>query len=162
MARAARPELVKRFYTPAILDGIRRLTRTLRESAAETQNRTGVSAAQLYVLSALQPDRSYSIGELAELTVTDRSSVSSVVDKLSARGYVKRSWAEDDRRRAEIRITRKGRNLLVSAGSAPTGRLIEAIQQLSSAEIYGLAEGLLRLQQALGIEDSDAELMFDD
>jgi DNA-binding MarR family transcriptional regulator len=146
-----------------ILNALRRIWRLLRLSAVEVQAEAGVSAAQLYVLRQLAEDRDgASIGELAEQTLTDRSSVASVVDRLVAAGLAERRVSTGDRRRAEVWITRAGQKLVDRAPSPPTSRLVLGLEALSDAELASLAAGLPALVHGMGLEAIPAAMLFED
>ena len=75
----------------AVLDAIRRIVRLLRQSARAAERRTGMSAAQLFVLQQLRSaGGALTPGELAERTLTHQSSVSVVARRLVDGGLVKR------------------------------------------------------------------------
>src|SRR4051812_30099256 len=80
----------------ASVDAIRRILRALRLAARQTQMVAGLSAAQLFVLRALEDGEQASLSELATRTMTDRSSVASVVDRLLEAGLVVRGTAKAD------------------------------------------------------------------
>ena len=67
---------------------------------------------QLFVLHTLGSHGKLSLGEVAQRTFTDPSSVSVVVRKLEARGLVVKGVAETDHRRLEIGLSPEGRQLL--------------------------------------------------
>jgi DNA-binding MarR family transcriptional regulator len=141
---------------------IRRLVRALRLHAQRTQSATGVGSAQLFVLQQLGADTQLSLNELAARTLTDRSSVADIVDRLLAHGLVDREVDPRDRRRAAVRITAAGRRMLAKAPEAPTTALISALRSLSARERTALARSLSRLNDALGVADEPATMLFVD
>lgn len=141
-----------------VVNGIRRLERGLRIAARNVQRATGLSAAQLFALVQLVKAPGASLNELAALTMTDRSSVSVVVDRLVASGLATRSPAHDDRRRAEIRITAAGRAILRRAPPAPTDLLLAGLKHLSRRNQEQLGVTLNALNEALGFHE--AEMLF--
>lgn len=144
-----------------ILNGFRRILRSLRIASGEAQATVGLSAAQLFVLGHLSGTDVLSINELAERTLTDRSSVAAVVERLVERGLVARSRAADDRRRAAIHITTAGRKLLAAAPAAPTARLIAGLDALDDAELVEFAKLMSRLVDAMGLETAPATMLFE-
>ena len=144
--------------TANVVNGIRRLDRGLRVAAREVQRTTGLSAAQLFVLEQLQRAPGASLNELAAMTLTDRSSVSAVVDRLVATRLASRGTAAGDRRRAEIRMTAKGRAILARAPRAPTDLLLAALRRLSRASVRRLGVTLAELNAVLGFRE--AEMLF--
>lgn len=57
-----------------------------------------------------------SVGELAELAVLERPTVSKMVDRLAAEGWVERGTSAQDGRRAPLTLTPSGRDILNAAG----------------------------------------------
>lgn len=101
-----------------VLSGVRRLERGLRLAAREVERATGLSAAQLFMLEKLAEGPASSIADLSARTLTDRSSVSVVIDRLAAAGLVKRSPSSEDRRRSKTQITTRGRAILARASES--------------------------------------------
>lgn len=146
----------------AALDALRRVVRELRLAAGSAATETGLSAAQLFVLQAVAAEPGASLTELAERTLTDRTSVAAVVERLAERGLVARARAAADRRRVEIRLTRAGERVLARAPHAPTRRVLDALDALPDRELRRLAAGLVDLTRAMGIAEAPAALLFDD
>lgn len=144
-----------------VVNAVRRILRALRVAAGATQA-AGISAAQLYVLRQLTDDSALSINELAARTLTDRSSVASVVERLEARGLVDRSKSAQDRRRAEVRITKAGREMLAHAPPPPTELLVGALARLSDMELRNLAHSLTELVHAMNLDHAAAPMMFEE
>lgn len=144
-----------------VVNGFRRLLRVLRMAAVETQASAGISAAQAYVLSQLTQADVLSVKELAARTLTDRSSVASVVDRLVEQGLAARSRSALDRRRAAIRITARGRRVAGRAPAPPTARLVTALEGFDEAEVRTLAQLLSRLVESMGLEQGPAPMLFE-
>lgn len=144
------------------VNAIRRILRALRLAARQTQASSGVSAAQLFVLRALASGASASLSELAESTMTDRSSVAAVVDRLLEGGFVTRETSSEDRRRASITITSAGRAMLRRAPKPPTALLMAGLEDLSPSRLHALAGGLGALSRAMGLEHGRPGMLFED
>jgi MarR family transcriptional regulator, lower aerobic nicotinate degradation pathway regulator len=144
------------------VDAFRRILRALRLAARKTELATGLSAAQTFVLSAIGDAPGCSVNDIAEATMTDRSSAAAIVDRLVEQGYVTREQSGEDRRRAAIALTARGRRMKKDSAPAPTSLLIEALKQMSSAELRGLSDGLGSLTEAMGIANEPAGMLFED
>ena len=145
------------------VDAFRRILRELRVVARRTELATGLSAAQMFVLSAVDVAPGCSINDLAKATMTDRSSVATIVDRLDETGHVRREASGDDRRRASIVLTARGRRAVSTAGSpAPTALLIQGLQRLPPTRLRDLARGLVELTSGMGIADQPAAMLFED
>jgi MarR family transcriptional regulator, organic hydroperoxide resistance regulator len=139
-----------------ILDSLRAIIRELRLASASYEKALGLSAAQLFVLHALRDRGPCSLGELADCTETDPSSVSVVVQKLEEKRLLVKRASKEDRRRLEIRLTPAGRRLARAAPQPVQEGLIGRIYALSEAEKGQLA-GLL---ERLALADLEPPPMF--
>ena len=158
----ARPSARRNDEKAISLDAIRRILRALRLSARQTQVKSGLSAAQLFVLRSLQDGEATSLVELAERTMTDRTSVSAVVDRLLASKLVTRQTSAEDRRRAAIVITKLGRARLKRAPLPPTAVLMTGLDRLLPVQLRALALGLRALSEEMGLADDPAGMLFED
>jgi DNA-binding MarR family transcriptional regulator len=148
--------------TERILDAVRRLVRQLRLSDREAQQRVGLSAAQLFVLHELGKTPAISLGELAERTYTDQSSVSTVVARLVDAGLVQRDRAGEDARRLELSLTRAGRTALQKAPPIAQERILNAVEELPAAERKRFADTFARILDALGADSGRPPMLFED
>lgn len=144
------------------VDCVRRLVRGLRLAEQRTRVEAGLSAAQLFVLGTLADSAAASLSALAERTMTDRTSVASVVERLEEQGLVTSQRADDDRRRVLVRLTSAGRRRLSSAAPAPTVLLVRALERLPPAELAGLTRHLGALVQAMGLADGPTNMLFEE
>ena len=67
-----------------------------------------LNVAQARTLMLMDPDKSVTMSELAQNVFLEPSNLTGVIDKLEARGLVKRSLAPADRRVKLVSITRPG------------------------------------------------------
>lgn len=146
----------------AALNAIRRIVRVLRLSSSATEKAHGVSLAQLFVLHELAGGGPFSIAALSARTATDPSSVSVVVARLVERGLAERGASAEDARRAEVAITAAGRALLRKAPVPAQQRLIAGITELPKAERRAFAASLTAVVAAMGVDDGDATMFFED
>jgi DNA-binding MarR family transcriptional regulator len=144
------------------VDAFRRILRELRVVARKTELATGLSAAQVFVLSVVIDAPGCSVNDIAAATMTDRSSAAAVVDRLVENGHLVRRQADDDRRRAAISITPAGRRAMKRASPPPTALLIAALRRVDPLELDGLASGLAALTRAMGIANEPAGMLFED
>jgi DNA-binding MarR family transcriptional regulator len=144
------------------VDAIRRILRELRVLAREGELSSGLSPAQLFVLTAASNHPGASVNDIAEATLTDRSSAAAVVDRLVEAGFLVRTQSADDRRRAAITVTPAGKRAMKGATPPPTVALLSCIRALSARDRRNLASGLTALTREMGIADQPAGMLFDD
>jgi len=154
-ARTTDPDLT------GAVDAVRRLIRGLRLAEQRTRSATGLSAAQLFVLGGLRESSGMSLSELAERTLTDRTSVSAVVERLEADGAVRTERDPDDRRRTLVDITAAGRRRLATAPPPPTVQLLSALRRLTPQQVRQLTSSLGALLDAMGLRDEPATMLFE-
>lgn len=140
---------------------VRQLVRGLRLSEQQTRATTGLSAAQLFVLAQLAEAGATSVGDLAERTLTDRSSVAGVVERLSDAGLVMTQRDATDRRRVLVSITTQGGRMLRAAPAAPTELLLGALGRMSANEVRALCASVSRLTEEMGLAGPPG-MLFED
>jgi DNA-binding MarR family transcriptional regulator len=145
----------------AVLVALRRIVRYLRVADREVESALGLSAAQLFVLHTLSDNPARSIGELAERTLTDQSSVSTVVARLVARKLVVRKTGAD-RRRAEIHLSPAGERIVLAAPRAPQVSIIAALRAMSAPRRGEVVRALEHLASAIGANEVAPTMLFED
>lgn len=167
MVEAARPVItssraMRSSSEPAaVLVALRRIVRYLRIADREVESALGLSAAQLFVLHSLAGSPARSLAELAERTLTDQSSVSTVVAKLVARKLVARKIGTD-RRRAEIRLSSAGERVVLAAPRAPQISIIAALKAMPAARRREVVRALEHLAGAIGASEVAPRMLFED
>jgi DNA-binding MarR family transcriptional regulator len=98
--------------------------------------RYGLSQARFVVLMALRrrPGQAATPAELAEHAAVTRATMTGLLDGLEADGLVDRSHRKDDRRSLDIRLTKKGLQLLEKILPDHYARIAELMAPLTKAE----------------------------
>jgi len=114
-----------------------RLARRLRQEA-----RTGLSPSQLSALAAVERHGPLTLGALADHEQVAPPSVTRVVAKLEADGFLSRQPDPDDRRVTRVVVTPKGRNLLGTSRRRKTTWLATRLESLDPETRARIAEAL--------------------
>lgn len=144
------------------MNALRRIVRDLRLGTRDAERTAGVSGAQLFVLQALKERPAASLSDLTERTLTDQSSVSVVVRRLTDRKLVASKVSRVDARRVELSLTATGRRLLAKCPEPTQARLVAALERLKPAELAGLTRGLEALVRQTGIRGQAPRMFFDE
>jgi DNA-binding MarR family transcriptional regulator len=144
------------------IDAFRRILRALRVAARKTELATGLSAAQVFVLAAVGKAPGCSLNDIAAATMTDRTSVAAIVDRLVKGKYVTRAQAKDDRRRASVAATPRGQRALSASAPPPTAILVDGLRALPASDRATLARCLTLLSERMGVADRPAGMLFAD
>ena len=119
----------------------------------EAFGRFGLNRGEIGVLGALRmagPKQQLSPTRLFKGLMLSSAGITSRLDRLEKRGYVKRRRHPDDRRGILVELTDAGREVLDQAVTANTGREKELVANLSKQEQRVLS-GLLKKMLA-GLE----------
>lgn len=146
----------------AAMNAVRTIVRALRVSSRMIESKMGMSGAQLFVLQQLAERPADSLNDLAERTATHQSSVSVVVRRLVDHGYVTRTPSDADRRRVELALTERGREVLAGAPTTVQVKLLRGARALSASEKASLASLLQSWVLAAGLEETAPPLMMDE
>ncbi|MBN3811754.1 MarR family winged helix-turn-helix transcriptional regulator [Paraburkholderia sp. Ac-20347] len=96
-------------YTPALLAQVSQLISGEFHVIVQA---AGFEVSDWRVLSTLSDGKPISIGRLAQISVTKQPTVTRLLDRMEAQGYVKRIPSEADRRVTNVRITPRGQKLV--------------------------------------------------
>ena len=140
----------------SIVRSIRAVARDLRISGRASEQKLGISGAQLYVLEELNEGEALSINELAARTFTHQSSASTLVSRLVERRLVTRSADRGDARKLSISLTASGRALLKKAPHVSQTRLVAGLRELSHGDLKQLAKNLSVLAEIM-VDQGSAE-----
>jgi DNA-binding MarR family transcriptional regulator len=141
---------------------LRRIVRFLRLADRDAEAAVGLSAAQLFVLQSLAQQPARSLAELAQRTLTDQSSVSTVVARLVERRLITRKPATDDRRRVELRTTAAGERIVDRAPRVPQMRIAEIVRAMPVQQRSELVRSLESLVTAIGANEVAPRMLFED
>jgi DNA-binding MarR family transcriptional regulator len=145
----------------SVLNSIRRLVRALRLFSRQTEGRSGISAAQLFLLQQLQGSEALSLKELAARTMTDTSSACVVAERLERQGLVERGRSSRDRRVREIRLTQQGSQLIKGIPDTLQARLLASVAGMRPAQRRALEKGLRLMLSGAGLEGEKPQLFFE-
>jgi DNA-binding MarR family transcriptional regulator len=143
----------------AVMNALRRIVRMIRLAESGTHD---LSAAQRYVLHSLAAAPASSVAELAGRTLTDQSSVSTVVARLVAKKLVARTQSPTDRRRAELRLTAAGAKVVKRSPVLPQTRIVDAVAAMPDKTRGDLVKSLERLVTAIGAVDLEPRMFLEE
>jgi DNA-binding MarR family transcriptional regulator len=146
----------------AVMVALRRIVRMLRVADREAETTHGLSSAQLFVLNSLWNEPAGSLHDLAARTMTDQSSVSTVVAKLVERGLVARTTSATDRRRTELRLTSGGERVVRTAPRMPQTMIADVIGSMTDRRRVELVRSLEAFASAIGANEMPDRMLFED
>jgi MarR family transcriptional regulator, organic hydroperoxide resistance regulator len=127
----------------ALYSASRAVTAAYRPLLAELD----LTYPQYLVLLVLWEEGRASVGRLCQRLHLDSGTLSPLLKRLEAVGYVTRERAADDERRVDVVLTPTGKRLQIKASCIPE-RLL-AVSDMSLDEIAALRDAVLRLSDTL-------------
>ena len=117
----------------------------VRGSRAELA-RSGLTAAQVSVISLLGTNGAMTLGELSRELELSHSTVSGIVDRLQAKDLVDRKPSPDDRRYVQISLAQQVASQAPAlADDGPIGRLEAVLKAATADDRRSIREGLALL-----------------
>jgi DNA-binding MarR family transcriptional regulator len=111
-----------------------------------TLRSVGLSVPMWRALSALQDKDGQTIGQLADLTVLDRSSLGRLLEDMAAQGLVERQNPPDDRRAVLIRLSAAGKRRFEAALPVMLEHYRRLLRGISDDEFRTLMRLLRRMK----------------
>jgi len=134
-------------YTPALLAQVSQLISGEFHVIVQA---AGFEVSDWRVLSTLSEGKAVSIGHLAQVSVTKQPTVTRLLDRMEAQGYVKRIAHETDRRVTLVRITPQGQKLvsaLIKQAKAHEDRVLAPLGKAKAEELKATLRLLLELHR---------------
>ena len=140
---------------------ISRIGQHIARSQEDTFGQLGLNRGEVGVLGALRfagPTQQLSPTRLFKGLMLSSAGITSRLDRLERRGYVKRKPDPDDRRGVLVELTDAGRKVLDQAVSANTGREKALLASLTRQEQKALAGLLKKLLSGLEATTNDGAI----
>ena len=119
---------------------------TLRQLAVRLADEN-LSPSEINALANLADGRVRSVGELAAAAGVRPTTLTSLLDRLAKRGYLRRELDPADRRSFQLHLTPAGAAAAQAALAAMTAIEQEAASSLTQADLAGFANVVTALQE---------------
>jgi DNA-binding MarR family transcriptional regulator len=133
--------------TEEILAHVRALRRDLFRNPVTDAERSRLTGPQVIVMACLANGGPMTLTELSRQLGMSHSTASGIVDRLQARGFVRRIQDAADRRRTQIVVTEIVNDYVRELEEGPAGRLAAALGTASVEQRRAIKEGLVLLRE---------------
>jgi DNA-binding MarR family transcriptional regulator len=144
-----------------ILVALRRIIRATDLHAKQVARATGLTPSQLLVLQTIRELGEVAISRVAKEMNLSQATVTTLIDRLAARGLVYRQRNDDDKRVVHALLTEAGVRVLAQAPPALQQQLSHAFEALAPWERHWLVAALQRVGQMLQADAIDASPVLD-
>lgn len=135
-----------------ILGLLRALRRDLARNPFADAERSGLTGPQVTTMTCLVTRGPLTLTELSRAMGTSHSTASGIIDRLEARGLVRRTPDAADRRRTQITVTEEVTRYVRELEEGPPGRLLAALRRASPEQRRAIRQALALLRQLLESE----------
>jgi MarR family 2-MHQ and catechol resistance regulon transcriptional repressor len=139
---------------PSVREAVRAYVKLMRASRAVSTRvekllaDAGLTLTQLGVLEAVLHKGPMTHRDLGRKVLTSAGNMTDVVDKLEARGLVRRVRAADDRRQVRVELTEAGRAMIEGLFPRHADDIARAMSGLDAEDLSRLGDLLRRLGMA--------------
>ena len=150
------PQVTPVQYDRRVLQALRHIIRAFDLHSRQLEANHQLTAPQLLCLLAIQEREPISVSAIAVQVHLSSSTVIGILDRLQAKGLIRRDRDLHDRRLVRVSLTDPGRELVRHAPSPLQTRLLEGIRALPEADAVALAESLERIVDLMGARNLTA------
>lgn len=144
------------------LIALRQIQRRTEQASKRLAAMAGLTPSQLLVLQILsERGGEVSVGEVSKMTQLKHATITSLVDKLVARGLLSRRRCEDDRRRVWLTLMPEGQAAITSAPDLLQDTFESRFDGLPDWHQAMLVSSLERIAALLDAEDMEAAPILD-
>lgn len=141
-----------------IMISVRKIVRAINLESKRVEKNFGISIPQLLTLKYLKenPDYKTTMRSLREFLSLNASTVTGIVSRLEAKGFVARLPNPADKRSTPIVLTSKGDELIKKTNVSLHEKISKNLEALNDEEYGAIADSFQTIINFLNIEDLDA------
>lgn len=143
-----------------IVDNVRRIFQALAERSKKIEHETNLTGPQLWVVKLLKETSPMKVSELARRMRLHPATMVGLLDRLEAKGMLKRTRSEKDRRVVYIDLTEQGNELKINSPEVVQNLLEKGLEGFAGDELKTISESLGHVAQILGVQVVSSELIM--
>ncbi len=133
-----------------VLSAIRRIVHAVDSHSKELERALGITLPQLVMLRAIRMLGEVTTGRLSMAASLSPATVTTILDKLEARGLVVRYRSADDRRVVHSKLTEQGARMLDGAPPFLHERFVSAFARVDAARQAAVVAALEQVADMMG------------
>lgn len=143
-----------------IIDNIRRVFQVVNEHSKKAERETGITGPQLWAIKTIAQRAPIMVSEVALQMHLHPATVVGILDRLEARGLVRRVRSTEDRRVVRLELTEVGKKLVRRAPEVAQGLLVSGLEKLETRNLKTIASALDQLVEILGAQGIPPKLIL--
>ncbi len=143
-----------------VIQHFRTVIRAIQAHSSWVERQCGVSAAQLWALWEIHAEPGLRVKDISERLSIQPATASNLLDKIQAKGLIRRDRCGPDQRVVQLFATEAGEELLVDAPGPAEGALLNALAKMSAAEVDALGASLALLVGRMNANNASGEALL--
>ncbi|MEO1641914.1 MAG: MarR family winged helix-turn-helix transcriptional regulator [Pseudomonadota bacterium] len=143
------------------LIALRQIQRRTEQASKKLAAQAGLTPSQLLVMQILAERGEISAGEVSKLTLLKHATITSLVDKLVARGLLARRRCDQDRRRVWLTLRPEGQQAITSAPDLLQEIFQNRFEELPDWQQAMLVSSLEKVAEMIDADNLDAAPILD-
>ncbi|KMT64508.1 MarR family winged helix-turn-helix transcriptional regulator [Catenovulum maritimum] len=139
-----------------LLTSLRRVIRAIDLYSKKLSKETGLTSSQLIIMQAVSVQPGIMVKNLAESINLSSATVTSILDRLEQKQFIKRQRFEDDKRRVGLYLAEQGEAILKNAPKALQSHFVTRFEGLEEWEQMMLMSSVQRIASMMDAESIDA------
>jgi len=136
-----------------VIRHFRTIVKAIQAHSTGIERRCGVSASQLWALWEIHAEPGLRVKDISERLSITPATASNLLDKIEAKGLIRRDRSGPDQRVVQLFPTQQGEELLANAPGPAEGALLNAMARLDEEGLNDVASSLGVLVDAFAIEE---------
>lgn len=135
---------------------IRKIIRAIDIRSRKLSKEAGITGPQLIILQELARVKGISAKEVSTNVNLSQATVTNILDRLEAKGFIKRVRSDSDRRKVALFLTDVGKEALLNAPQPIEDSFVEKFSALKDWEQFQLLSSVERVAEMMGASEIDA------
>ncbi|MEE4248975.1 MAG: MarR family transcriptional regulator [Alcanivoracaceae bacterium] len=144
-----------------VLIALRRIIRATDLYSRRLSRESGLTAPQLLILQAIGGQGEITMGDIATEVSLSQATVTTILDRLEARGLVTRQRGSTDKRRVYAHLTEAGQALIADAPEPLQETFVKRFTALKDWEQSQIISAVERIASMMDADDIDASPVLD-
>jgi len=144
-----------------VLVALRQIIRAIDLHSKKLERESGLTGPQLLVMKAIVQDDPVTAGQVAREVNLSQATVTSILDRLERKVYLRRERSNEDKRKVLIQLTEAGRAVLKQAPALMQENFILGFERLEEWEQNLILSSLQRVANMMQAGDLDAAPLLD-
>ncbi|MDF1764093.1 MAG: MarR family transcriptional regulator [Oleibacter sp.] len=144
-----------------VLVALRRIIRATDLHSKQLSKISGLTSPQLLILQNLQTYEELTVGEIARNVSLSQATVTTIIDRLEKREFVKRQRGSEDKRKVYVHLTDAALEALLNAPKPLQSSFVQQFQDLKDWEQTMILSSLERVAHMMDAQHIDASPVLD-